>query len=118
MTGASVRHSATATAIGDAANSLPVFARSRGVDGRHDVIGHGNDIGEPIVNGMATHPEQIAEAVRENLGYDGGAITLVMCHGGRSTAQVLAQSLGVDMCASTRRVQLGLTTESLILDVR
>lgn len=62
--GAKVSHSPTATAIGDDANTLQNFARSRGAPG-HDVIVHGDTAGNFRVNGNITHPQQIADAILE-----------------------------------------------------
>ncbi|WP_375430357.1 RHS repeat-associated core domain-containing protein [uncultured Friedmanniella sp.] len=90
--GATVHHSPTATAIGDDENTLTNLARSQGHGGGHDVILHGTPDGEPWINGMVTHPNQIADAVRANPSYsEGQPINLVMCHGARSTAGELAQ---------------------------
>lgn len=103
--GATVRHSTTATAIGDDANTLQNFARSRGVEG-HDVIVHGDEMGNFRVDGMITHPQQIADAVRENPFYDGGPINLVTCHGSCGPAQELREILGVPVTSSPFRVDL------------
>ncbi|WGX95164.1 RHS repeat-associated core domain-containing protein [Nocardioides sp. L-11A] len=112
--GATVRHSRTATAIGDDGATRANFDRSVGANGRHDVIVHGNAAGEPIVNGLVTHPQQIADAILENPAYGGCAITLVMCHGGRGTAQELSRILGVDVHSTTRKAQLDPVTGGLV----
>ncbi len=49
------------------------------------------------VDGMITHPQQIADALLENPHYTGGPVQLVTCHGGRGAAQELAAILGVDV---------------------
>jgi len=106
--GATVRYSETATAIGDDVNTLQNFARSRGADG-HDVILHGTLIdGEAhfVVDGMITHPQQIANAVLGNSTYRRGPITLVTCHGACGLAQELEEILGVRVNALPARVDL------------
>ncbi len=68
--GATIRYSSTATAIGDDANTLQNFARSRGAAG-HDLIVHGDRVNgelQFIVNGMPTHPQQIADALLRTTG--------------------------------------------------
>ncbi|ALX03737.1 hypothetical protein [Aeromicrobium erythreum] len=113
--GATVRHSATATAIGDDIPTLVNFGRSRGADGLHDVVVHGTMSGRPIVNGSVTHIQQIADAVLENPGYRRGcSIRLVMCHGGRESAAELARILGVDVVTTTRKAQLSPVTGRLL----
>jgi hypothetical protein len=113
--GATVRHSATATAIGDDAATLTNFARSQGAGGRHDVIVHGTAGGRPIVNGNVTHAQQIADAILENPNYASGcSLTLVMCHGGRETASELSRILNVEVVATTRKAQLDPITGSLM----
>lgn len=62
-----VRYSETATAIGDDANTIQNFMRSMGAKG-HDVIVHGDEMGNFRVDGYITHPEQIAQLVREPAG--------------------------------------------------
>ncbi|MGR6968320.1 hypothetical protein ACU639_01710 [Streptomyces cynarae] len=58
--GSKVRYSETATAIGDDANTIQNFMRSTGAKG-HDVIVHGDEEGNFRVDGLITHPEQIAQ---------------------------------------------------------
>ncbi|MFF9757280.1 hypothetical protein ACF1FC_31700 [Streptomyces sp. NPDC014344] len=91
--GGSVRYTRTATAIGDDANTIQNLLRSKGNYG-HDVIVHGNEQGEFIVDGKITHPQQIADLVRENPYYDGGPIQLVTCHGACKAADELSDALG------------------------
>ncbi|MCL7381280.1 DUF6531 domain-containing protein [Streptomyces sp. 35G-GA-8] len=91
--GGSVRYTRTATAIGDDANTIQNLLRSKGNYG-HDVIVHGNEQGEFIVDGKITHPQQIADLVRENPYYDGGPIQLVTCHGACKAAGELSEALG------------------------
>ena len=110
--GATVRHSPTSTAIGDDGNTLQNFARSRGVDG-HDVIVHGDADGNFRVNGLATHPNQIADMIKANPDYDGGPVNLVTCFGGRSAAAELEQILGVPVRASDFEVDLDPITGEL-----
>ncbi|TGZ03672.1 hypothetical protein [Streptomyces rhizosphaericola] len=83
----------TATAIGDDANTVQNLLRSKGTHG-HDVIVHGTERGDFIVNGKITHPQQIAELVRENPFYNGGPIQLVTCHGASKAASELSHALG------------------------
>ncbi|RMI14436.1 RHS repeat-associated core domain-containing protein [Cellulomonas triticagri] len=114
--GATVRYSKTATAIGDdVQGTLTNFERSRGAAGRHDVIVHGTRDGRPLVNGEVTGVGQIAEAITHNPNYvQGCAIRLVMCHGGRETASELSQLLGVDVLATTRQARLDAVTGHLM----
>jgi RHS repeat-associated protein len=94
--GANVRYSETATAIGDDENTIQNFMRSTGAHG-HDVIVHGDADGNFRVDGMITHPQQIADAVRENPHYDGGPIQLVTCHGACGAAGELGTALGAEV---------------------
>ncbi|MFF8428281.1 putative T7SS-secreted protein [Streptomyces sp. NPDC016566] len=94
--GATVRHTETATAIGDDANTLQNVLRSKGSAG-HDVIVHGDEMGNFRVDGMITHPQQIADAILENPHYKGGPIQLVTCHGATGAAQELSEILGVEV---------------------
>jgi hypothetical protein len=107
--GATVSHSATATAIGDDAATLENFARSRGVAG-HDVIVHGardaaGDV-QFVVNGYFTHAQQIADAILANPSYSGGAINLVTCYGACGPAQELGAILDVEVNALPLKVDL------------
>jgi len=105
--GATVRHTPTATAIGDDAATLTNFGRSQGTGGMHDVILHGTLDGRPWINGSVTGTGQIATAILENPNYVAGqSIRLVMCHDGREAAADLSQILGVDVLATTRQAQL------------
>ena len=106
--GATISHSATATAIGDDANTLQNLARSQGAGG-HDVIVHGAD-GNFMVNGVATHPQQIADAVLANPAYTGGPINLVTCGGACGPAQELEEILGASVRARPGNVDLDPTT--------
>jgi hypothetical protein len=107
--GATVRFSSTATAIGDDVHTLQNFARSRGAVG-HDLVVHGIVVdGESqfLVNGIITHPNQIAEAVLANPAYLRGVpINLVTCHGACGTAQELGEILGVQVHARAGFVDL------------
>jgi RHS repeat-associated protein len=103
--GATVRHSPTATAIGDDASTVQNFARSRGAAG-HDVIVHGDMEGNFRVNGMITHPQQIADAIWSNPDYRGGPINLATCFGARGAAQELGGIMGVPINASPHLVDL------------
>ena len=103
--GATVSHSRTATAIGDDANTIQNFARSRGAAG-HDVIVHGDADGNFRVNGMITNSQQIADAILENPDYSGEPISLVTCNGACGAAQELGEILGVSVTASLFDVDL------------
>ncbi|MEU6059646.1 putative T7SS-secreted protein [Streptomyces sp. NPDC047097] len=94
--GATVRHTETATAIGDDFNTLQNLLRSKGAAG-HDVIVHGDDMGHFRVDGMITHPQQIADAILENPHYGGGPIQLVTCHGAIAAARELSEILGMEV---------------------
>jgi hypothetical protein len=103
--GSTISHSPTATAIGDDADTLQNFARSRGAAG-HDVIVHGDQAGNFRVGGNITHPQQIADAILENPDYGGGPINLVTCHGACGAAQELQEILGVPVNSSPFEVDL------------
>jgi hypothetical protein len=103
--GATVSHSPTGTAIGDDGSTMQNFARSQGASG-HDVIVHGDAEGNFRVNGMITHPQQIADAILENPDYNGDLINLVTCHGACGAAQELGDILGVAVTASSLEVDL------------
>ena len=103
--GATISHSSTATAIGDDANTMTNFGRSRGAAG-HDVIVHGDEAGNFRVNGDITNPNQIADAIRGNPNSGGGPINLVTCHGACGAAQELQGIMGVPVNASPFRVDL------------
>ena len=69
------------------------------------------------MGGMATHPNQIADAIRSNPAYpQGQPINLVMCHGSRGTAAELAQNLGAEVRATPHRVQLDPHTGALVTE--
>lgn len=73
----------------------------------HDVIVHGDEFGNFRVDGMITHPQQIADAILENPHYKGGPIQLVTCHGATGAAQELSDILGVEVRnASPHQVDL------------
>ncbi|WP_353947239.1 DUF6531 domain-containing protein [Streptomyces sp. HUAS MG91] len=91
--GGSVRYSKTATAIGDDADTIQNLMRSKGTYG-HDVVVHGSEQGEFLVDGHITHPQQIADLVKENPYYDGGPIQLVTCYGACKAAGELSRLLG------------------------
>ncbi|WP_152363791.1 polymorphic toxin-type HINT domain-containing protein [Microlunatus speluncae] len=124
--GATVRHSSTATAIGDDAATLTNYGRSQGTGGMHDVIVHGTSEGRAVivehgvkkgkefVDGTVTHTQQIVDAVLQNPSYTGQPIRLVMCHGGREAAPEIARTLGVDVIATTRKAQLSPVTGELL----
>ena len=113
--GSTVRHTGTATAIGGDQATLSNLARSRGADGMHDVIVHGTADGRPVVDGAVTHTRQIADAILDNPNYSSGCpIRLVMCHGGREAAADLANMLGTDVVATTRKAQLDPLTGRLL----
>ncbi|MFE7033661.1 SpvB/TcaC N-terminal domain-containing protein [Streptomyces sp. NPDC057621] len=99
--GTGVRYSATATAIGDDANTVQNFVRSTGKFG-HDVIVHGDEAGNIRVGGHVTNARQIAQLVRENPHYAGGPIQLVMCHGACRAAKQLRVLLGTDVRNASR----------------
>ena len=112
--GATVRHSGTATAIGDDWATLENFSRSVGAAG-HDVIVHGSvDASGEVqffVNGNFTHAQQIADAVLANPAYRGGPINLVTCYGACGPAQELSAALGgVQVNALSTAVDLNART--------
>jgi len=108
------------TAVGyDSATMSNLDSMTR-APGYHDVVVHGRqdglmypgrvDAGGANLNGSATHPAQIADAVRNNPGYGGGPVRLISCHSGRAVsggtpaAQEVADRLGVNVLAPTTRV--------------
>ncbi|WP_328502159.1 hypothetical protein OG828_22815 [Streptomyces sp. NBC_00457] len=99
--GSKVRYSETATAIGDDANTIQNFLRSTGAKG-HDVIVHGDEAGNFRVDGLITHPQQIAQLVRENPHYNGGPIQIVSCHAGCGSARELAEAMGVKVTGASK----------------
>ncbi|MFJ9718927.1 RHS repeat-associated core domain-containing protein [Streptomyces sp. NPDC101213] len=99
--GSKVRYSETATAIGDDANTIQNFLRSTGAKG-HDVIVHGDEMGNFRVDGYITHPEQISQLVRENPHYKGGPIQIVSCHSACGSAQELAEAMGVKVTGASK----------------
>ncbi|MFE2534956.1 hypothetical protein [Streptomyces sp. NPDC059371] len=99
--GSKVRYSETATAIGDDANTIQNFMRSTGAKG-HDVIVHGDEAGNFRVDGFITHPEQIAQLVRENPSYKGGPIQIVSCHAACGSAEELAEAMGVKITGASK----------------
>ncbi|MEU2624620.1 RHS repeat-associated core domain-containing protein [Streptomyces sp. NPDC007157] len=99
--GSKVRYSETATAIGDDANTIQNFMRSTGANG-HDVIVHGDEAGNFRVDGLITHPEQIAQLVRENPAYKGGPIQIVSCHAACGSAEELAEAMGVKVTGASK----------------
>jgi RHS repeat-associated protein len=107
--GATIRYSTTATAIGDDANTLQNFARSRGAAG-HDLIVHGRMLeGEGVfwVNNMPTHPQQVADALLGNPAYRAGTpVQLVTCYGACGLAQELGAILGAPVKALPAPVEL------------
>ena len=113
--GDTVRHSATATAIGDDWATSENFARSQGAAG-HDVIVHaGPDAAageiQFYVNDNFSHAQQIADAVSANPAYTGGPINLVTCYGACGPAQELSAALGgVQVNALSVQVDLNART--------
>ncbi|MGW7756979.1 hypothetical protein ACWGK6_36615 [Streptomyces violaceusniger] len=110
------------TAIGYDKNTGANFDNVQPLDGRHDVVVHGNNQGffepgrvnEAGVDFTAgdTHPTHIADATRANPSYDGGPVRLVSCHTGTiaegalgiPAAQAIANALGVPVMAPTNKV--------------
>ena len=90
--GATVRYSDTATAIGDDEHTIQNFVRSQG-NGGHDLIIHGTEEGDFVVNEIFVHEQQVAQALVDNPAYDGGPLNLVVCHGACGPAQKLRTSL-------------------------
>nr|WP_274611179.1 RHS repeat-associated core domain-containing protein [Rathayibacter toxicus] len=116
--GGTVRHSRTATAIGDDYHTMANFEKSIGADGYHDVILHGSEDGQFIVNGLPTNPHQIADAILENPHYTPGQpIRLVSCHAKTNTAGELEEILGVPILSDHRPVALD-ENGQLEVDVR
>ncbi|UGY92837.1 hypothetical protein [Streptomyces gobiensis] len=112
------------TAIGYDSSTLSNYDNVKPLDGHHDVVVHGNNKGyfEPgRVNAAGkgfpagdTHPNHIADAIRNNPNYTGGPVRLVSCHSGTvaahladtsvPAAQALANELSVPVKAPTNKV--------------
>jgi hypothetical protein len=117
-----VYHAPHSTAIGYDSKTMTNFDKVRSEPGFHDVIVHGTDEGmfQPgrvDASGADfpandTHPNHIADAIRDNPDYDGGPVRLVACHTGRinpdvggvPAAQQVADALGVPVTAPTDAV--------------
>ena len=111
--GATVRFSGTATAIGDDANVAQNLLRSQGAAG-HDLIVHGAIVdGEAqfMVNGMATHPNQIASALFANPSYiRGTSVQLATCYGACGLAQQIEAIIGAPVSSLSVRVDISPVT--------
>ena len=116
-----IYHSDRATAIGYDAATMRNFDTVAPKPGYHDVVVHGERDGliRPGMIGADgadwptnyTHPNQVADAVRANPHYNGGPVRLLICHSGaaigpegRTTAQEIADALGVPVLAPTDAV--------------
>ncbi|MGW2316304.1 hypothetical protein [Streptomyces sp. NPDC001680] len=110
------------TAVGYDDSTLTNFEKVKPLEGYHDVVVHGNNRGHFVPGRVnhsdvsfpagETHPTHIAEAIRNNPGYDGGPVRLISCHSGTvaegsldvPAAQALANELGVPVMAPTNKV--------------
>ncbi|MEV6601462.1 hypothetical protein AB0M36_32105 [Actinoplanes sp. NPDC051346] len=110
------------TAIGYDSSTMRNFDAVAPEPGYHDVVVHGerNGLFRPGQVGADgadypanfTHPNQIADAIRNNPHYDGGPVRLVSCHTGTvdpdagvpPAAQQVAVALGVPVMAPTNAV--------------
>jgi len=113
--GSIVRHTKTATAIGDDDATLANLSRSTGAEG-HDVIVHGVLIDDEAyfsADQTLIHPQQVADAILSNPEYSGGPINLVSCYGAKGTAAELEDILGVPVNAKMGRVRLNPKTGAL-----
>jgi hypothetical protein len=117
-----VYHGSTSTAIGYDSQTMTNFDKVMPRPGFHDVVVHGERnglvrpglVGEDGDNYPAnfTHPNQVAESVRNNPNYDGGPVRLIVCHSGTvdpaagslPVGQQMANSLGVPVLAPTDSV--------------
>jgi hypothetical protein len=117
-----VYHGSYSTAIGYDSFTMSNFDRAKPEPGFHDAVVHGEPdgtflpglIGEDGANHPSnpTHPNQIADAIRNNPNYTGGPVRLVSCHSGtvdpdagvEPAAQGVADSLGVPVLAPTGAV--------------
>ncbi|MFG1604132.1 WXG100 family type VII secretion target [Actinoplanes sp. NPDC049265] len=116
-----IYHREGATAIGYDVSTMRNFDAVRPLPGYHDVVVHGepNGLFRPGYTGADghhhpanfTHPQQIADAIRNDPHYDGGPVRLVSCHTGRSdvpgvvpAGQQVADALGVPVMAPTNAV--------------
>ena len=111
--GATVRFSGTGTATGDDANVAQNLLRSQGAAG-HDLIVHGAIVdGEAqfMVNGMVTHPNQIAEALFANPSYiRGTSVQLATCYGACGLAQQIETIIGAPVSSLSVRVDISPVT--------
>jgi RHS repeat-associated protein len=117
--GATVRYSATATAIGDDANTVQNFARSQGAAG-HDLIVHGQALEEGGAmfspNQLRTHTQQIADALLGNPAYQRGTpVQLVTCFGACGLARELEGIISAPVRALPGPVDLNPATGLLRL---
>jgi hypothetical protein len=112
-----VYHGPNSTAIGYDSLTMRNFDVVKPEPGYHDVVVHGEPngtfrpglIGEDGADYPAnyTHPNQIADAIRNNPNYTGGPVRLVSCHSGTvdpeagvaPAAQQVANLLGVPVVA-------------------
>jgi hypothetical protein len=118
-----IYHGENSTAIGYDSKTMRNFDGAQPEPGFHDVVVHGEPNGL-FLPGMIgadgvdlptnyTHPNQIADAIRNNPNYDGGPVRLVSCHsavaadGLPAPAQQVADALGVPVMAPTNAVGIG-----------
>ncbi|GIJ27414.1 hypothetical protein Vqi01_25760 [Micromonospora qiuiae] len=122
LAGDPVYYRPTSTAIGYDSATMNNFDMVAPLPGHHDVVVHGerNGMFRPGLLGADggdhasgyTHPQQIANAIRDNPQYDGGPVRLVACHTGAvdpeagvpPAAQQVADALGVPVTAPTDAV--------------
>ena len=123
--GATVRHGANSTAIGDDGNTIRNYENATDTGNGHNVIVHGymNDedgLGNqyrpdvPYANDIPISNAQIAQSVRSNPNYvEGTPICYASCWSGTTgSAQNLANELGVPVYAPTRPVAWDKKTNS------
>ena len=107
-TGADVAHGPTVTRIGGDEVSKRVAQNVAPTSGMHDVVVHGSphdEFGAMFnVDGLPTHANQIADAIKSNPAYKGETVRLITCWGACGPAKELSSVLKVDVVAATDRV--------------
>ncbi|MEO8671008.1 MAG: RHS repeat-associated core domain-containing protein [Tahibacter sp.] len=77
--------------------------------GKLDVVVHGNELGFGLPDKTPISPQQLAQMIKSDFRYNGGAIRLFSCESGKSmagAAQQLANALGVDVYAAPQALDL------------
>lgn len=91
------------------------------IEGFSDVVAHGDQTGffmyDANGNEYTYTPAEFATIIKESKSYDGGAIRLISCDtaaSGASSAQAIADELGVDVMAPTKAVFVDMLGEMTV----